>query len=58
MFCCFNWTDTAVTLTKRLYRAVRVTDFWTGEPLGRMDNRLTLEDMPPHSARLLEAVDA
>jgi alpha-galactosidase len=58
MFCCFNWADTPVTLTKRLYRAVRATDFWTGESLGRMENRLILENMPPHSARLLECTDA
>jgi alpha-galactosidase len=58
MLCCFNWADTPVTLTTRLYKEVRVTDFWTGEPLGRMTNRLTLENMPPRSARLLEAVDA
>jgi alpha-galactosidase len=57
MFCCFNWADTPVTLTRRLYRPVRVTDFWTGESLGRMENRLTLENMPPHSARLLECRD-
>jgi len=58
MLCCFNWADTPVTIVRRLYKAVRVTDFWTGESLGRMTNRLTLENMPPHSARLLEAVDA
>jgi alpha-galactosidase len=57
MCCCFNWADTPVTLVKRLSKEVRVTDFWTGEALGRMTNRLTLEDMPPHSARLLECVD-
>ena len=57
MFCCFNWADIPVTVTKRLYRAIRVTDFWTGESLGRMDNRLTLENMPPRSARLLECTD-
>lgn len=58
MFCCFNWADAPVTLTKRLYTPVRVTDFWTGAPLGRLENQLTLEHIPPHSARLLEAVDA
>jgi alpha-galactosidase len=57
LFCCFNWADVPVTLTKRLYTAMRVTDFWTGAALGRMENRLTLENMPPHSARLLEAVN-
>jgi alpha-galactosidase len=54
MYCCFNWADTPVTLRKRLYHPGRVTDFWTGAPLGRMENLLTLENMPPHSARLLE----
>jgi hypothetical protein len=34
-----------------------MSDFWTGESLGRMENRLTLEKMPPHSARLLESRD-
>jgi len=58
VFCCFNWADTPVTLTTRLDKAVRVTDFWSGGPLGRVENRLTLENMPPHSARLLEAIDA
>jgi alpha-galactosidase len=57
MFCCFNWADTPVTLIKRLHGATRVTDFWTGASLGRMESRLTLENMPPRSARLLEAVD-
>jgi alpha-galactosidase len=58
MFCCFNWADSPVTLTKRLDKAVRVTDFWTGASLGRLEDRLVLENLPPHSARLLEAVDA
>jgi alpha-galactosidase len=60
MFCCFNWADTPVTLTRRLYYTSEVTvkDFWTGESVGRMTNRLVLEDMPPRSARLLEVVDA
>jgi alpha-galactosidase len=53
MFCCFNWSDVPVTLTKRLYDPVRVIDFWSGASLGRMDNRLTV-DLPAHSARLLE----
>jgi alpha-galactosidase len=58
LFCCFNWADTPVTLTRRLYDTSETTvkDFWTGQPFGRVTNRLVLEDMPPHSARLL-AVD-
>jgi hypothetical protein len=58
MFCCFNWADTPATLITRLSRAVRVTDVWTGASLGRMESRLAVEDMPPRSSRLLEAVDA
>ena len=55
LFCCFNWADTPVTLTRRLYYTTEtaVKDFWTGEPFGRVTNRLVVEDMPPHSARLL-----
>ena len=58
MVCCFNWADTPVTLVKRLSAPVRVTDFWTGASLGRMEGTLTLENVPPHSARLLECVHA
>lgn len=32
--------------------ASRVTDFWSGESLGRLGS-IAIEDMPPHSARLL-----
>jgi alpha-galactosidase len=57
MRCCFNWSDIPVTVTRGLDAPTRVTDFWTGASLGVMDNRLTLENMPPRSARLLECVD-
>jgi len=59
LFCCFNWGDMPETLTRRLYYTSEVTlkDFWTGESLGAVTNRLTLENMPPHSARLLEVVN-
>jgi len=56
MFCCFNWADTPVSLARRLEKPTRVTDFWTGASLGRV-TQIAL-DVPPHSARLLEAVDA
>jgi alpha-galactosidase len=54
MLCCFNWADVPVTLVKRLSDPVQVTDFWTGASLGRIAGQLTLENLPPHSARLLE----
>jgi alpha-galactosidase len=58
MYCCFNWADTPVTLTKRIYTGGRLADFWTGASLGRVDNYITVENIPAHSARLLECVDA
>ena len=45
------------TMTKRLYRPIRATDCRTGRSLGRVEKRLTLEHMPPRSARLLECTD-
>jgi alpha-galactosidase len=58
IYCCFNWADTPVTLKKRIYTGGRLTDFWTGASLGRLDNYLAVENIPAHSARLLECVDA
>jgi alpha-galactosidase len=56
--CLFNWDDAPKTLTARLDTPSRVTDFWTGESLGRFESMLTMKDMPPHSARLLVCEDA
>jgi alpha-galactosidase len=55
----FNWTDAPITVHVPLPRAARVTDFWTGEAFGRTRaiTIVTVQDMPPHSARLLECVD-
>ena len=36
-----------------LPRPSRVTDFWTGEDLGRREGVLEIKDLPPRSARLL-----
>jgi alpha-galactosidase len=52
MACLFNWTDAPQSLTVRLPRPARVTDFWSGEALGRL-TAIELTDMPPRSARLL-----
>jgi len=58
MLCLFNWDDQPADVTARLARPARVTDFWTGESLGRREGAVTIAAMPPHSARLLECVDA
>jgi hypothetical protein len=50
--CLFNWNDQPQTLTVKLPEASRVTDFWSGESFGRLAS-IAIEDMPPHSARLL-----
>jgi alpha-galactosidase len=54
MMCLFNWDDAPRTLTVRLRQAALVTDYWTGESLGRRDGLLSF-DLPPRSARLLRA---
>jgi alpha-galactosidase len=55
--CFFNWDETPVTLSSRLPRPATVRDYWTGELLGRRQE-ITIKDLPPHSARLIECVDA
>jgi hypothetical protein len=57
MVCLFNWSDAPIALSARLTRRSNVTDFWTGEGLGPRDV-ISIADMPAHSARLLECVDA
>jgi alpha-galactosidase len=52
MLSVFNWNDAPQTITVKLPNAVRVTDYWTGEDLGRRQGTLELKDMPAHSARL------
>ena len=52
--CLFNWEDAPKTLTVPLDAPSRVADFWTGESLGtRSAGEFDLEDVPPHSARIL-----
>jgi alpha-galactosidase len=55
--CLFNWGDTPVTLSTRLREPAAVRDYWTGELFGRRQE-ITMQDLPPHSARLLECVRA
>src|SRR5258708_19238586 len=49
----FNWTAAPQTLSFRLPAASRITDYWTGEDLGRHQGQFIAKDMPAHSARLL-----
>jgi alpha-galactosidase len=53
MLCAFNWNDGPQTLSFRLTEPGHVTDYWSGESLGRHERSLTIRDMPAHSARLL-----
>jgi alpha-galactosidase len=48
----FNWDDAPQRISFRPTRADNVTDFWSGEHLGRQ-REFTFEAMPPRSARLL-----
>jgi alpha-galactosidase len=47
----FNWGNTPQTIDM-LTKAAEVTDFWSGESLGRSAGGFTIKDMPPRSARL------
>ena len=53
MVCVFNWEDNPQTISIPLPRPSRVTDFWSGEDLGRREGSLEIKDLPPRSARLL-----
>ena len=55
MICLFNWDDSPRTLTVGLPAAATITDYWTGESLGRRQGMLAVE-MAPRSARLLKGV--
>ncbi len=51
-FCLFNWDDSPRRVSFHLPRARKVTDFWSGENLGRHVGEFAIDSMPPHSARL------
>jgi alpha-galactosidase len=53
VICFFNWEDQAQTLSAPLLRSGRFRDFWSGEDLGQREGRLTMEAMPPRTARLI-----
>ena len=53
VICVFNWDDAAQTISVPLPRPSRITDFWSGEDLGRRQGSLEIKDLPPRTARLL-----
>src|SRR5262249_31380165 len=48
-----NWDDKPQTISFRLHQPAVITDYWTGDALGRHDGTFTVRQMPAHSARLL-----
>ncbi len=55
MISVFNWGDTPVARVVKLSHKVQLTDYWTGDPLGVHAGEYRVVDLPPHSARLIEA---
>jgi alpha-galactosidase len=55
MISVFNWSDAPVTRSLRLRRKSRLKDYWTGEELGVHSGEYQIENLPGHSARLIEA---
>ncbi len=53
MYCVFNWGEASLTFSFPLAAPSTVSDYWSGENLGRFEGRFTVRDLPPHSARLL-----
>ncbi|HJZ79869.1 MAG TPA: glycoside hydrolase family 36 protein [Pyrinomonadaceae bacterium] len=51
--CVFNWDDKPQTISFPLARPSGITDFWSGQDLGRHERTFTIEEMPPRSARLI-----
>jgi alpha-galactosidase len=54
----FNWSTAPQTLSFHLSEASHVTDYWTGEDLGRHTGEFIVKDIAPHSARLLSCTPA
>jgi len=51
--CVFNWEEAAQRISFRLSRPNNVSDFWSEEKLGRHAGEFVIDQMRPHSARLL-----
>jgi alpha-galactosidase len=53
MICLLNWDNTPQTISFRLPQESQITDYWSGEALGKHKGVFSVKEMPPHSARLL-----
>ena len=51
--CLLNWDEEPRALSFQVPGPCRVTDYWTGESLGRREGTVEIKDVPKHSARLL-----
>jgi alpha-galactosidase len=51
--CVLNFGDTPQTVSFKLSRPVRITDYWSGGSMGLQQGVFTIKDMPRRSARLL-----
>jgi alpha-galactosidase len=51
--CLLNWEDQPQTLSLQLPQPCKITDYWSGESLGRHEGRFEVKDLAKHSARLL-----
>ncbi|MGH9969026.1 MAG: glycoside hydrolase family 36 protein [Pyrinomonadaceae bacterium] len=56
VFCVFNWENTPQKISLPLARQRSITDFWSGKSLGKHEGEFTIQEMAPHSARLLVCV--
>jgi alpha-galactosidase len=52
----FNWDDKPQTISFRLPQPAVMTDYWTGDALGRHEGAFSIQQMPARSARLLRLV--
>jgi alpha-galactosidase len=50
----FNWSDQPVNRVIPLPKKSRLTDYWTGEDLGEHQGEYRIENLPAHSARLID----
>jgi alpha-galactosidase len=54
MVCCFNWADEDRSFRFKLPGLSDVTDYWTGEKLGKREGWFTVNNASPHTAVLLK----
>jgi alpha-galactosidase len=53
LVCLLNWGEQPRTFSFGLSGPCRLTDYWTGEAMGRHEGTVEIKDVPKHSARLL-----